>query len=88
MIERPRKRRPQGAPLDHSPEAVTRAREEKGFTKRQVARACGFSEQLMCDIEAGRRNATPEKLTQLAKVLECPEDALKVAKGPGRQVRV
>ncbi|MEU0276066.1 helix-turn-helix transcriptional regulator [Streptomyces sp. NPDC006307] len=58
--------------MNHAPEAVTFARERAGLTKRAVAVACEFSEQLMCDIEAGRRNATPEKLLKIAHVLNCP----------------
>lgn len=67
---RPRRRR--GTPFHHEPEAVTYAREKAGLTKRAVATQCGFSEQLLCDIEAGRRNATPEKLKKIADVLGCP----------------
>ncbi|WP_329307004.1 helix-turn-helix domain-containing protein [Streptomyces sp. NBC_01260] len=66
------KRRPRGAPLNHEPKAVTYAREKAGLTKRALAEACGFSEQLLCDIEAGRRNAIPSKLQDIAAVLNCP----------------
>lgn len=69
-------RRPRGAPFNHAPESVTFARQRVGMTKRALAAACGFSEQLMCDIEAGRRNATPEKLALIAKALNCPVVAL------------
>ncbi|MFI5629134.1 helix-turn-helix domain-containing protein [Streptomyces sp. NPDC051664] len=58
--------------MNHAPEAVTFAREKAGLTKRALAQTCGFSEQLLCDIEAGRRNATPEKLLRLATALNCP----------------
>ncbi|MFF0395094.1 helix-turn-helix transcriptional regulator [Streptomyces sp. NPDC005248] len=58
--------------MNHAPEAVTFAREKAGLTKRALAQTCGFSEQLLCDIEAGRRNATPEKLLRLAAALNCP----------------
>lgn len=81
MSERPT-RRPHGAPLHHAPEAVTYAREQAGLTKRALAEKCGFSEQLMCDIEAGRRSATPAKLAQMAAVLNCPKVVLE-AKRPG-----
>ncbi|CAL9433572.1 hypothetical protein SUDANB21_02100 [Streptomyces sp. enrichment culture] len=67
--------------MNHNPEAVTSARIRADLSKRAVARECGFSEQLMCDIEAGRRNATPEKLRRIAVVLNCPVDALE-AKRP------
>ncbi|MGA5032343.1 helix-turn-helix transcriptional regulator [Streptomyces cellulosae] len=76
MSERPQRRPPRGAPMNHNPEAVTSARIRADLSKRAVARECGFSEQLMCDIEAGRRNATPEKLRRIAVVLNCPVDAL------------
>ncbi|MFF5045595.1 helix-turn-helix domain-containing protein [[Kitasatospora] papulosa] len=68
----PQRRRPRGAPFHHAPEAVTYAREQAGFTKTHLAATCGFSLQLLCDIEAGRRNATPEKLELLATALKCP----------------
>jgi transcriptional regulator with XRE-family HTH domain len=55
---------------------VTFARQRAGLTKRALAEKCGFSEQLMCDIEAGRRNATPEKLALIATALNCPVVAL------------
>ncbi|MFJ7489758.1 multiprotein-bridging factor 1 family protein [Streptomyces sp. NPDC097727] len=64
-------RRPNGAPFHHLPEAVTHARENAGLTQKALAEQAGFSIQLMCDIEAGRRNATPEKLRAMAVVLKC-----------------
>lgn len=67
-----RMRRRKGAPFHHSPEAVTAARENAGLTQKVLAEKCGFSVQLMCDIEAGRRNATPERLRAMAHVLGCP----------------
>ncbi|MET7809844.1 helix-turn-helix transcriptional regulator [Streptomyces sp. NPDC005395] len=81
MSERPT-RRPRGAPLHHDPAALTYAREKAGLTKRALAARCGFSEQLMCDIEAGRRSATPTKLRQIAAALNCPPVVLE-AKRPG-----
>ncbi|PWI09741.1 XRE family transcriptional regulator [Streptomyces sp. NWU339] len=68
--------------MNHDPKAVTYAREQAGLTKRALAEKCGFSEQLMCDIEAGRRNATPEKLRRIAGALNCPKVVLE-AKRPG-----
>ncbi|MEI5526900.1 helix-turn-helix transcriptional regulator [Streptomyces brasiliscabiei] len=79
---RKRKRRPRGAPLDHAPEGVTFARESAGQTKRALAETLGISEQLMCDIEAGRRNASPDLLDRMATALECPLVVLQ-AKPPG-----
>ncbi|MFC8723662.1 helix-turn-helix domain-containing protein [Streptomyces bacillaris] len=66
------KRRPRGAPFHHAPEAVTYAREKAGLTKRALAGMCDISEQLVGDIEAGRRNATPATLQKLAAALNCP----------------
>ncbi|WP_078884675.1 helix-turn-helix transcriptional regulator [Streptomyces sp. CCM_MD2014] len=67
-----RRRRPRGSPLDHAPEGITYAREKAGLTKRALADALHISEQLMCDIEAGRRNAAPELLERMAERLGCP----------------
>jgi len=72
MTKTPRKRRRSGAPLNHEPEAVTYARQKAGLTQRQVAEMCGHSEQLQCDIEAGRRNADPERLLKIAAAVNCP----------------
>ncbi|MFE3149097.1 helix-turn-helix transcriptional regulator [Streptomyces sp. NPDC059218] len=66
-----RSRRPNGAPFHHLPKAVTQARENAGLTQAALAEQAGFSFQLMCDIEKGRRNATPEKLRAMAAVLKC-----------------
>jgi transcriptional regulator with XRE-family HTH domain len=71
-----RMRRRKGAPFHHSPQAVTRARENAGLTQKSLAERCGISFQLMCDIEAGRRNATPERLRAMARVLGCSVSAL------------
>lgn len=64
-------RRPNGTPFHHLPEAVTRARENAGLTQKALAEQAGISSQLMCDIEAGRRNATPDRLRAMAAVLKC-----------------
>ncbi|MEU5834552.1 helix-turn-helix transcriptional regulator [Streptomyces diacarni] len=68
----PPQRRERLTPLNHAPAAVTYARETAGMTKRALAEACEVSEQLMCDIEAGRRSATPATLRRIAQVLGCP----------------
>lgn len=70
--KRKRQRRPPGAPLDHAPEGVSYARQQAALTKRALAEALGISEQLMCDIEAGRRNAAPELMERMAGRLGCP----------------
>ncbi|KQV93971.1 helix-turn-helix transcriptional regulator [Streptomyces sp. Root369] len=66
-----RMRRRKGAPLHHLPEAVTRARENAGLTQKTLAEKLHISFQLMCDIEAGRRNANPERLRAMARVFGC-----------------
>ncbi|MDQ0762070.1 helix-turn-helix domain-containing protein [Streptomyces canus] len=80
----PRMRRRKGAPFHHSPEAVTRARENAGLTQKALAEECGFSFQLLCDIEAGRRNATPERLRAMARVIGCPVSDLQPSSGVTR----
>ncbi|MFI1507616.1 helix-turn-helix transcriptional regulator [Streptomyces sp. NPDC020597] len=79
-----RMRRRKGAPFHHSPQAVTRTRENAGLTQADLAERAGFSIQLMCDIEAGRRNATPEKLRAMAAVLKCQVADLQPAGGVTR----
>jgi transcriptional regulator with XRE-family HTH domain len=69
-------RRRRNAPLNHEPEAVTYAREQAGLNKRQLAQLVGISEQLMGEIESGRRNATPATINKLAAALNCPRVVL------------
>lgn len=64
------------SPLTHDPEAVRWARESVGYTQAQFAAELGISFQLMCDIEHGRRNATPATLNAMARVLNCPRSVL------------
>lgn len=59
-------------PLNQEPEAVTYAREKAGLTKRELAERCGFSEQLMGEIESGWRNATGQNLLKIAEACNCP----------------
>lgn len=59
-------------PLHQEPTSVTYAREKAGLTKRALAGLVGISEQLMGEIESGRRNATPDKLQRMAHALHCP----------------
>lgn len=67
-----RRRRRVGAPLNHEPEAVVFARENAQLTQKELAELCGYSEQLQCDIEAGRRNADPGRLRLIAEACNCP----------------
>jgi transcriptional regulator with XRE-family HTH domain len=80
----PRMRRRKGAPFHHSPEAVTRARENAGLTQKALAEQCGFSYQLLCDIEAGRRNANPDRLRAMARVIGCSVSDLQPNSGVTR----
>ncbi|MGW4731754.1 helix-turn-helix domain-containing protein [Streptomyces shenzhenensis] len=79
-----RMRRRNGAPFHHSPEAVTRERENAGLTQKALADRSGFSFQLMCDIEAGRRNANPERLRAMARVIGCSVADLQPSSGVAR----
>lgn len=69
--------------LDHEPEAVTWARKKAGLTKRALARRVGVSEQLLCEIESGWRNATPVNLAKIAEVLNWPVVMLERKQQPG-----
>jgi DNA-binding XRE family transcriptional regulator len=57
---------------NHEPEAVRYARRRSGLTQTQLAKLVGCGQPLISDIEAGRRNATPEMLIKLAKAMNCP----------------
>lgn len=72
MTSTPRKRRRHGDPLNHEPEAVYFARDKAGLSQRALGEMCGWSEQLQCDIEAGRRNADHEKLLKIAAATNTP----------------
>ncbi|MET7695829.1 helix-turn-helix transcriptional regulator [Streptomyces sp. NPDC005483] len=76
-----RMRRRKGAPFHHLPEAVTRARENAGLTQKSLAEQLGISFQLMCDIESGRRNANPDRLRAMARVIGCSVSDLQPASG-------
>jgi transcriptional regulator with XRE-family HTH domain len=78
--ERPR-RRPPKDPLDHNPAAVTEAREAAKLTKAYVAERLGVSAGLVGEIEKGTRNATPERIEQLAEIFGIPADRLRLRPG-------
>ena len=82
------KRRPPKDPLDHVPLAVTRARENAGLTRTQLAAATGVSLSLISEIEHGSRNARPPLIEAMAGVLGCSPDQLKRDQGPGRRLAV
>lgn len=88
MNDRP-KRRPAKDPLDHEPGAVTKAREDAGLTRVQLARRIGIGASLMSEIEKGTRNATPARIEQLAAALGVPPDHLRRQDGkPGTRLAV
>lgn len=62
--------------LNHEPEAVRYARDNAGLPLSEAARRIGKSPQLLADIEAGRRNATPAVLKAMAEVYNCPRVVL------------
>lgn len=62
--------------LNHEPEAVRYARDNAGLGLTEAARLIGKSPQLLADIEAGRRNATPVVLKAMAAVYNCPRVVL------------
>jgi len=70
MTNRPRRRR-SGDPIAQDIDALAKARENAGMSKRWLAFQVGISEQLMGQIERGERNATPPTLAALAAVLDC-----------------
>lgn len=58
--------------LNQEPDAVEYARSKAGLSKAAAAKAIGISPQLYGDIEAGRRNATPERMVAMAAAFNCP----------------
>jgi transcriptional regulator with XRE-family HTH domain len=70
------------SPLDHEPEAVTWAREKAGLTRAALAEKVGVSAGLVSEIEKGTRNATPERIGQLAEALNCPRVILERKRFP------
>lgn len=52
-------------PLDDVPGALRAAREDVGMTQRDLAQAAGVEEELIADLEAGRRTVDAELLPVL-----------------------
>jgi transcriptional regulator with XRE-family HTH domain len=69
-------RRKPKSPLDHEPEAVKWAREQSGLTQAALAERVGVGFSLICEIEKGTRNATPDMIKRLAVALNCPRVVL------------
>jgi putative transcriptional regulator len=55
---------------------IKRKREENGLSKTQLAKAINKSPQLICDIEAGRKNPSIETLVPIAKTLHMSLDRI------------
>lgn len=52
------------------------ARRAKGWKQAALARELGISPALLCEIEKGTRNASPDLLNRMAQVLNCPVTVL------------
>ncbi|MFI6979349.1 helix-turn-helix domain-containing protein [Embleya sp. NPDC050154] len=65
-----RVRRAHGSPIAQDPAAVRQARENAGKQQQELAAEIGISAPLMCEIETGRRSATPPTLAALATALD------------------
>lgn len=64
------------SPLDHDPEALVWAFKKSGLTQKEFAAAIGKSPSLVSEMFRGTRNATPEVITLMASVLNCPRTVL------------
>lgn len=71
--------------FDHNPEAVTKARDAAGLTKYALAKQLGCARSLITEIEGGTRNANPDLLERIAKVLACPASELEATDEAGGQ---
>jgi Helix-turn-helix. len=70
--------------LLHDPAAVTRAREEAGLRKVDVANALEVSLSLISEIEGGTRNLTLPNLVRLARILGVHPKTLRAQRAPAR----
>lgn len=59
---------------------IKELRIKKGWTKAELSRRTGISQQLLCDIEAKRRNPSLNNIIKLAKCLEFSLDELLLKK--------
>lgn len=55
---------------------VKKRREERGLSQTQLALAIGKSPQMICDIEAGRKQPSLKTLIDLAKILNISLDQI------------
>ena len=51
-------------------------RRQKGWTKAELSRRTQISQQLLCDIESGRRNPSLNSIVAIAKALEISLDKI------------
>ena len=51
-------------------------RKQKGWTKAELSRRTHISQQLLCDIESGRRNPSLNSIVAIAKALELSLDKI------------
>ena len=56
--------------------AIKEKRLSNGWTKAEVSRRTGISQQQLCDIEAGRKNPSLTSMVSLAKCLGLSLDKL------------
>lgn len=57
-------------------ENLKRARERMGLTQQQVAERMGITNSTYCGYETGKRKPNPEKIKQLAIILNTPADIM------------
>ena len=81
-ITRAAARRPRT--LHHDPAAVTRAREDAGLRKIDVANALEVAPSLISEIEAGTRSLTPPNLIHLARLLRVHPQTLRARRTQDR----
>lgn len=66
-------------PLHHNPIAVREARIKAGISLIKLAAAIGITKGHMSEIESGTRNATPDVLLRISRVLFVAVKTLKRA---------
>lgn len=59
-----------------NPESLRALRQRSGWSVSKFATACEISTGYLSNIEAGRRQASPEVITRMARVLDVPLQAL------------
>lgn len=51
--------------MSRTGDAIDLARQRMGWTGRELARRSGFSASFICDVQAGRRDLSPESLLRI-----------------------